>query len=185
MPSTNAIPKFPVAGAVALRLAPLAPLNYAGLCLARSLCRRHPALFARLGEQAEKVFLIDPTDLPFAFRLVPATNAPRLEAVRRESAGAWDARIAGPLAALIGMIHGAYDGDALFFARDLVIEGDTEAVLALRNAIDNEEIDLPEEALALFGHIGRLAARPAHDLAVFVSRLTGVAVTRAGQGTDK
>ena len=75
------------------------------------------------------------------FRLTPGPRA-RLEAYPAGESVAWDARIAGPLAALIGLVHGAYDGDALFFSRDLVIEGDTEAVLALRNAIDNEELDL-------------------------------------------
>jgi predicted lipid carrier protein YhbT len=42
---------------------------------------------------------------------------------------------------LVGMLDGSYDGDALFFSRDLVIEGDTSAVLALRNALDDAEID--------------------------------------------
>ena len=60
--------------------------------------------------------------------------------MRDLSAAAYDARIAAPLIVLLGMIDGTYDGDALFFSRDLVIEGDTEAVLALRNAIENAEL---------------------------------------------
>lgn len=180
MPSANLIPLFPAAAAAALRLAPLSPLSLAAARLARSLGRRHPALFARLGDQAEKVFLIDPTDLPFVFLLSPRPEAPGLEAVRRESARSWDARIAGPLAALIGLIHGVFDGDALFFSRDLVIEGDTEAVLALRNAIDNEEIDFSREMAALFGPLETLAARPAQLLATFATRWTGVALARNG-----
>ena len=104
-------------------------------------------MFSRLGDQADKVFLIDPTDLPFVFVLEPARRSARqLSALRRAATVDWDARIAGPLAALIGLVHGAYDGDALFFSRDLSIEGDTEAVVALRNAIDNEELDLVREA---------------------------------------
>ncbi|WP_298351261.1 SCP2 sterol-binding domain-containing protein [Rhodoblastus sp.] len=183
MSSMNAIPQLPPMGAAALRLAPLAPLSFVAARFARSLGRRHPALFARLGEEADKIFLIDPTDLPLAFRLLPRPEAPRLEAVRREAAGSWDARVAGPLAALIGLVHGAYDGDALFFSRDLVIEGDTSAVLALRNAIDNEEMDLAHEAAALFGPFESLARRPALELAAFAARWTGVALTRPGQGT--
>ncbi len=42
---------------------------------------------------------------------------------------------------LIGLLDGTYDGDALFFTRDLVIEGDTAAVLALRNAIEDANLD--------------------------------------------
>ncbi len=182
MAEARTIPLFPAVGAAALRYAPLAPLSFAGARLAKSLSRRHPALFGRLGEQASKVFLIDPTDLPFVFLLAPQKGAPRLEAARREDAGAWDARVAGPLAALIGLVHGAYDGDALFFSRDLVIEGDTEAVLALRNAIDNEEIDLVEEASALFGPLARLSSSPARRLATLVGGFTGVALTRPAGG---
>jgi predicted lipid carrier protein YhbT len=63
-------------------------------------------------------------------------------ALRRDLRGiAYAARIAAPLVVLIGMLDGSYDGDALFFSRDLVIEGDTSAVLALRNALDDAEID--------------------------------------------
>jgi len=183
MRSVNAIPNFPSTGAVALRFAPLAPLSFAASRLARSLGSRHPALFRRLGDQAGKIFLLDPTDLPFAFLLSPRPEAPGLKAVRRERAGSWDARVAGLLAALIGLVHGAYDGDALFFSRDLVIEGDTEAVLALRNAIDNEEIDLAREVAALFGPLESAAIGPSHLLSAFAARWTGVALTRPEHGT--
>jgi predicted lipid carrier protein YhbT len=179
MSNARIIPHFPAAGAAALRLAPLAPLSLAGARLARSLGRRHPSLFARLGEQAGKSFLIDPTDLPFVFLLAPQPHAPRLEALRRDDVGSWDARIAGSIAALLGLVHGAYDGDALFFSRDLVIEGDTEAVLALRNAIDNEEIDLASEAAALCGPLASLASGPMRRLAALVGDWSGVALTRA------
>ncbi len=179
MSNAPIIPRFPTAAAAALRFAPLAPLSLAGARLVKTLVRRHPSLFARLGPLAEKTYLIDPTDLPFVFRLEPHPDAPRLEALRRDDAGHWDARIAGPLAALLGMVHGVYDGDALFFSRDLVIEGDTEAVLALRNAIDNEEIDLADEAAALFGPLESLASGPARKLAALLGGLSGVALTRA------
>jgi O2-independent ubiquinone biosynthesis accessory factor UbiT len=179
MSNARILPHFPVAGAVALRFAPLRPLSLASARLAENLGRRHPALFSRLGVQAEKTFLIDPTDLPFVFLLAPKPDAPRLEALRRDDLRPWDARIAGPLAALVGMVHGVYDGDALFFSRDLVIEGDTEAVLALRNAIDNEEIDLAREAATLFGPFEFLASGPARRLAALVGGWSGVAFTRA------
>jgi predicted lipid carrier protein YhbT len=179
MSEAQIIPRFPAAGAAALQFAPLAPLSLAGRRLVRSLGRRHPSLVARLGDQAEKIFLIDPTDLPFVFRLEPRSEGPRLEAHRRENAGRWDARIGGSLAALLGMVHGVYDGDALFFSRDLVIEGDTGAVLALRNAIDNEEIDLANEAAALFGPLAFLAFAPTRRLASLLGNLSGVALTRA------
>jgi O2-independent ubiquinone biosynthesis accessory factor UbiT len=176
--SNVSIPQFPVAGAIALRFAPLWPLSLASGRLAMRLAERHPALFSRLGEQAMKVFLIDPTDLPFVFVLKPRPAQPSLFALRRDEAVVWNARIAGRLAALIGLVHGAYDGDALFFSRDLSIEGDTEAVVALRNAIDNEELDLVREAAALLGPLERLAAAPAQKLAAAIATLSGAPLTR-------
>ncbi|WP_221930910.1 SCP2 domain-containing protein [Telmatospirillum sp. J64-1] len=146
--------------------------------MATSVGRRQPGLFARLGVHAEKSFLLDVTDLPFVFRLEPRRDRPHIEPRRREDAGAWDARIAGTLSALLGLVHGAADGDALFFSRDIVIEGDMEAVLALRNALDDAELDLSVEAAAAFGAAGAAAERIARRILPMASRVTGLALTR-------
>jgi predicted lipid carrier protein YhbT len=172
------IPRFPAPLACFLRVAPLAPLRLACDRLVVSLTKRRPRLFERLGEHVSKSVTIDPTDLPIAFRLSPDPERPRLEVARAFDADMSDARIAGPLAALLGLIHGAYDGDALFFSRDLVIEGDTALVVALRNALDNEELNLSDEAAALFGPFSSLVARPLGDVSKLAERMTGVALTR-------
>lgn len=182
MSEARSIPLFPAVGALALRFAPLFPLSLAGQRLTSTLAERHPALFSRLGDQADKVFLIDPTDLPFVFILEPRAESATFRALRRDTTVEWDARIAGPLAALIGLVHGAYDGDALFFSRDLSIEGDTEAVVALRNAIDNEELDLVREATALLGPLETLAAAPAQKLASLIGAVSGAPLTRVATG---
>ena len=133
---------------------PLGPLALFANRLLVSLARRHPRLFVRLGEAAAKTFVIDPTDLPFVFVLRPDPLAPSIVAVWREQDAVADARIAGPLAALLGLIHGVYDGDAMFCARDLAVEGDMEAALALRNAIDDAELDLAADFIAILGPLG-------------------------------
>ncbi|MCH8036113.1 MAG: SCP2 sterol-binding domain-containing protein [Proteobacteria bacterium] len=69
------------------------------------------------------------------------------------------ATIRGSLLSLIDLLEGRVDGDALFFSRDLVIEGDTEAVLTLRNAIDGAGIDLVEIAASALGPFAGLARR--------------------------
>ncbi len=173
------IPRFPRAGAQLLAPLPSGPLSLLLGRAARGMAERHPGLLTRLGPHAEKRFLIDPTDLPLSFLIHPQAARPRIEALSASASPAWDCRIAGPLAALIGMIHGAYDGDALFFSRDIVIEGDTEAALALRNALDDAEIDLFEEAAESLGAPGRMAGRRLRPLARTASRITGVALTRA------
>ncbi len=169
---TARLPLFPRLPAAALRLAPLAPASLALTGFARRLAARHPGMFRRLGQHGRARFVLDPTDLPVSMLLEPRDGAPRVRLSRRPLP--CDARIAGPLAALLGMVHGAYDGDALFFSRDLVIEGDTAAVLALRNAIDDAELDLSAEAQAMSGPF----AAPVERLIALAEARTGVALSR-------
>ena len=60
------------------------------------------------------------------------------------------------LSALTALLQGHIDGDALFFSRSLTISGNTEAVLALRNAVDASEVDLNEEIKAAAGPLAGL-----------------------------
>ena len=131
---------------------PLLPLEVIARRLLANAMTARPSFAARLGAYAGRNFAIDPVDCPFIFLIRPVEGdsggRTELKVVRRALAQDFDARIAAPLVVLIGMIDGTYDGDALFFSRDLMIEGDTEAVLALRNAIENAELD-PSTVLGL------------------------------------
>ncbi len=156
---------------LALRPLPLAPLQ-AALNVAISRIRRHyPDVFERLSSLDAALFLIDPVDLPVAFVLAPDPDRPRLTAIRDGAAVEATATIRGPLMALIELLEGGSDGDALFFARELVVEGDTEAVVALRNAVDDAEIDL----LAWFAVACGPFAVPARKLASGVAGLLSIA----------
>ncbi|NIZ59605.1 sterol-binding protein [Sedimentitalea sp. CY04] len=166
------IPLFPPILARALRVVPLPPLSLSLTAYSRKIAKNHPGLFRRLGEFDHTPFVLDPTDLPFVICLDPNGGVPRVTVVRGKGEGA--ARISGPLAALIGLVHGAYDGDALFFSRDLVVEGDTGAALALRNAVDDAELDLAQEIASITGPL----ARPLHHIIEFTQRRTGVCLTR-------
>ncbi len=151
----------PLVGAV-LRPLPLFPLTGALGHVANRVADRHRRLFERLGEEARKTFAIEPTDLPFALLLAPDTNVPdrprmRLDVVRDLDGAAYDARIAGPFLTLVDMGRGRLDGDALFFSNDIQVEGDVAAVVALRNALDADGIDLIAEASETFGPAGGLA----------------------------
>ncbi len=119
--------------------------------IATSVARSRPELFARLGSQAGKRFLIDPTDLPFVLVLIPDRETPILKAYRRSEEPAHDAAIAGTFFRLLDLIDGELDGDALFFTRDLQVQGDTEAVVTLRNALDDMEGSAMDSVLGSFG----------------------------------
>lgn len=156
--------------AVAMRPLPLLPLQLVLSGFLQRILRRNPAMFARLGAHSRARFGIRPTDLPFAF-IVGAT--PPYLAVVRELPAGLDARISASLANLLALLEGRVDGDALMFSRALVIEGDIEAVLALRNAIDDAQLDLVAELSSLFGPLGgpaRRALETARDSLTGVSR---------------
>lgn len=125
--------------------------------IASSVVRRRPGLFERLGPHGTKRFLIDPVNLPFALSLQPDSSNVSLRAVRRRNAGRHDARIAGTFLTLLDMVDGRLDGDALFFSRDLQVTGDTEAVVSLRNALDDLEGSIADDVAAVFGPAGRFA----------------------------
>lgn len=166
------IPFVPSAVSLGLKALPLAPMSIALSGLVRRLIRGHPGLLSRLGAYGDRRFVIDPTDLPLCLLLRPDASSGAVRLYRQPPSA--DARIAGSLAALLGLVHGTWDGDALFFSRDLVIEGDTSAALALRNAIDDAELDLGAEISALTGPFGRLL-RP---VIAFAERRTGLPLTR-------
>lgn len=162
--------------AALMRLPPPAPVLLAGsgvlTRLGRVMVGRHPGMIARLGPEAGKRLLLEAEGLPalillqadpLSLRLYPHHRAP-------ES----DAQIRGSLAAFLSMLHGESDGDALFFSGELSISGDTSAVLALRNALDDAEIDLAAE----FAALARAPEALVRRLATAVGPRLGLSLTR-------
>ena len=122
-----------------------------------SLLKRHAALFERLGEHKQKRYVFRPTDLPLVFLVEPAR--PAISVMRRPAELPADAAVEGPLFLLLALLEGRCDADALFFSRALTVIGDMEAMLALRNALDGSEIDLPRDLGAAAGPIAPLVSR--------------------------
>ncbi|ALG74546.1 hypothetical protein VY88_30480 [Azospirillum thiophilum] len=126
--------------------------------LLRQLAARHPRAFDALREMQDARVLIEPVDAPVALMMRVGPNL-SLHALRREPIGACalaglgeaDAVIRGPYARLLDLLEGRIDGDALFFRRELSIAGDTALILALRNTLDGEEMDLMADAASLAG----------------------------------
>ncbi len=146
---------------LALRPAPKPALQAAASLAMAAMLRRHRRVFERLTDVASPVFLIDPVDLPISLLLEAALPAPRLTVLRDGDPlpAAPAAAIRGSLPALVELLEGRSDGDALFFSRSLTVEGDMAAVVALRNAVDGADIDLAEDLLRPLGPLGRPARR--------------------------
>lgn len=152
-----------------IRIAPRSPLPGSGAvarlaCAAvqpilsrvvRRIAAGHPSLFSRLGPHQGTDFVIDPVDLPFALHLRPDRQALVFRAVPREAAPPAGAVIRGRFLLLLELVDSEEDGDAAFFSRDLEVSGDTEAVVRLRNALDDVDGSIAEETAAMFGAPGR------------------------------
>jgi predicted lipid carrier protein YhbT len=164
--------RLPKAFGLALRVLPLFPLTQVVQRITTRMIADHPDMLRRLGSYADRRFLVDIIDLPHVLLLRPDLG--RMTAHWRGACPQYDVRIAGPLAHFLAMMHGYEDGDALFFSRDLTVEGDTSAALALRNAMDDAELDLTEDLAGLFGRFAPMARR----ISVSVEQMTGLPLHR-------
>jgi predicted lipid carrier protein YhbT len=141
-----------------LRFLPLPLLQPILSLIGTQVARSQPDVFVRLGPHAQKSFAIDPTDLPFLLVLKPRPEAPSLSAWRRADAPYCHTRIAGSFLDLFELIDGSLDGDALFFSRKLHVTGDTEAAVALRNALDDVDGGVVQSVTDAFGPLAPIAA---------------------------
>jgi len=135
--------KIPPAVAAPAWLVPPFLLNRIVSRVFLQVIRAHPGLFERLGDYVDKRFGFSPSDLPFMFVVEP--SRPAITVMRKDTVVETDAAIDGPLVMLLALLEGKLDGDALFFSRDITVTGDMEAMLALRNALDDCNVDLPAD----------------------------------------
>lgn len=118
---------------------------------------KHPEVFDRMGDKARSAILIDPLDMPFVLLLRPNPEAPEARILKRSATVSPDASVAGSFLTLLRTIDSRADGDALFFSRDIRVGGDVEAVVRLRNAIDDVEGSIAGDIAAMHGRLGVLA----------------------------
>jgi len=150
------------AGAGILRFLPSPPLPLFLLQpilkrVVRRIAAQNPGMFNRLGPHRQAVFLIDPTNMPFRLLLRPDPDDLMLRAISNRGMPTNTARIAGKFLDLLRLMDADEDGDALFFSRDLEVSGNTEAVVCLRNALDDVDGSIAEGVADLFGAPGRSA----------------------------
>lgn len=153
---------LPFAMTVPFRIAPLSVIEHATRLVFAQVVQQHPDLFDRLGEHADKRYAFVPTDLPVAFLVEPAAR--RISVHRKPHLPVAHACMGGKLVLLLALLEGQIDGDAVFFSRSLTITGDMEAMLALRNALDDCNIDLPADIARMSGPFAALVRRAAAEI---------------------
>ena len=111
----------------------------------RSIARRQPEAFDRLGQVRHATIRIDPVDLPVAFEIRPDGETGSIRVVRpNDDAGDASARISGPLLTLLALFDGRGDADGAFFHRCIDVDGDTAAILALHNVLEASELTMAD-----------------------------------------
>ncbi len=114
----------------------------------QTMVTKHSDLFTRLNEEESNLdFIIDAKDIPFNFYMKPNVEKPILLAIKKENNIEAKAVIKGTLEDFLLMLEGKLDGDAAFFSKRLQIEGKTEYVVALRNAIDSVDVNVLEDLI--------------------------------------
>ncbi|KOF20193.1 hypothetical protein AC244_09950 [Ensifer adhaerens] len=153
---------LPFAMTAPFRIAPLSVIEHATRLVFAQVVQQHPDLFDRLGEHADKRYAFVPTDLPVGFLVEP--SARRISVHRKPHLPVAQACMGGKLVLLLALLEGQIDGDAVFFSRSLTITGDMEAMLALRNALDDCNIDLPADIARMSGPFAPLVRRAAAEI---------------------
>lgn len=111
----------------------------------RSVARRQPDAFDRLGVVRKATIRIVPDRLPVAFDMRPDGTDGSIRVVRSNAdPGETSACIRGPLLTLLSLFDGRRDADGAFFQRRIDVNGDTAAILALHNALEASELTMAD-----------------------------------------
>tara|TARA_R110002051_G_scaffold100274_5_gene170588 strand:+ start:1322 stop:1846 length:525 start_codon:yes stop_codon:yes gene_type:complete len=111
----------------------------------RSIARRQPEAFDRLGQVRHATIRINPVDLPVAFEMRPDGETGSIRIVRpNDGPGDASARISGPFLTLLALFDGRGDADGAFFHRCIDVDGDTAAILALHNVLEASELTMAD-----------------------------------------
>ncbi len=144
----------------AMHVTPPFVLSRAVDALMRRMERAHPKLFQNLARLKPAIVHVEPIDIPHRFELkYGGDDKAKVRLLQKWDQGTADAHIKGNLDILLNLLEGRIDGDALFFTRGLVITGDTAAIVALRNTLDREEIDLFSDITGMFGPLSKPVGR--------------------------
>lgn len=111
------------------------PLEFLLTRALRRLARRAPAAIRRLGPFRTAVYIIRPTGLPLAFRLVPDGVWGRVAVLAAPRPTAGDAWISGPINSLVALLQHAPRSAEDAWPEEVEAIGDIDAITALRAAL--------------------------------------------------
>jgi predicted lipid carrier protein YhbT len=127
---------------VAISILPSHLVNNAIAIILNNINRSHPNLMRRLSALNGKTLLFIPTDTAYNFLAHMQNDRFCLQYISRNKITETSVRVTGRIIDLFKIVQGQCDADALFFSREIEIEGDVEAIVILRNAIESENINI-------------------------------------------
>lgn len=120
----------------------------------------HPELAGQLGAHSTKRFAFVVSELDLAFKIDPSkrrVTASRINGLPRTGMKAAHVTATGSLAALMALLEGRGEGDLV--SPSLAVCGDRAAMIALRDALRNDPIELSKEFGRSLGPLAPLADR--------------------------
>ena len=150
MPNPSSALSLPPVFSALIAPLPRTPMELLLSRLTKQLVARRPELLRRLGDVVRVPIAIVPDDMPHAFLLSLDADKSSVTICDKDGIEDAEAVVRAPFLVLLGLLDGTFDGDALFFSRDLRIEGKTEYVLALRNTLEDADLN-PGEFFGLTG----------------------------------
>ncbi|NQY43579.1 MAG: SCP2 sterol-binding domain-containing protein [Legionellales bacterium] len=146
--------------------------------LTNSFVEMHPNVIQRMAEFSPAIMILDPIDLPFSFLTEFTKNDLKIIIVDDDKYMGNDiTKISAPIGFFLNMLEGEKDGDALFFSRQLTVEGDTTIIVALRNILEAESVNINQDIDEKFSSFGKIIH--------FVKNLVSFIVIKSDQNLDQ
>lgn len=120
--------------------------------LTKLFIQKHPKVITKMAEYTPARLVLIPSDMPFCFFVEFTKDNMQINIIDQN---AFDGKnltcITASLELFIKMLEGNLDGDALFFSRQLTVAGDTTIIVALRNILEAENVNIKTDIDETFG----------------------------------
>ncbi len=120
--------------------------------LTKLFLQQHPKVITKMAEFSPARLVLVPADMPFCFFVEFTKDSLQINIIDSNAySGSNLTIVTASLEVFIKMLEGDLDGDALFFSRQLMVEGDTTIVVALRNILEAESVNIKKDVNETLG----------------------------------
>ena len=107
---------------------------------------KHPRVIKKMSQFSPSRMVLVPLDMPFDFFVEFSNESLQINIIDKNTyLGKNLTKITASIDVFVKMLEGNLDGDALFFSRKLIIEGETTIIVALRNILEAENVNIKND----------------------------------------